>query len=153
MTRIPGLPETVSWLEFLWSFVALCGMIFTLVFAWLMARATRVIANAIRRNQASYEGPRWKFVFGFLVAMVLFFPGWLAFFLLGIVAGILPDDPHPDVTGVATIFGLVLLMGEICFASGQTWLVVVWWMVRRAPGFVPGSITSVNDSLRPTEEP
>jgi hypothetical protein len=152
---MPKIPDTVSELELLWSLVALFGMAGTLIFAWIMARAMRVVMLFIRQNEASYSGPRWKFVFGFFVAMLLFFPGWLAFFLLGAVAGALPSPPpppEPQPFKVETLFGLILFMGEICFAAGQTWLVVVWWMVRRAPGFVPGSITSVNDSLRHPEE-
>lgn len=133
------LPDSVSGPEFVWILGAVCGVIFSIIAILLYDRICRTIREEIRHGRASYTGPRWHYGFGTLVAMVCFLPGWTAFLLTGIIAGVIPEPPdrHVDFWTLNTLFEMLIIGGELSFAAGQGAIVLVWFRVKAATVFVP----------------
>lgn len=130
-----GLPSTLSSIELIWVSGAVIGLAFTLICLSVMVHAAWKVAGQIRLGVLTWTGPRWSYALGMAIAMALFLPGWIAFLVIGVIAGEIPPNPAMPAR-YGDLFSYLVVAGEVCFACGQVAITLVWFRVR-AVAFQP----------------
>jgi hypothetical protein len=133
--------------EIAWSVPALMALVVTLVIiGWAVSRFA-ALREGIRRHPETYRswGPRWNFLLRLIGAMVFFGIGWLGYFLVGMVAMLVPP-PISDVSREASqALGWLLIGMEVAHAIAQA---LVW----AALSALAGGPTTVPNGVRPVKK-
>ena len=127
------MSDTASSLEVVWSFVAVCGFVFSLMFLGLVYRSVEAVEHWILLQRARRWGPRHRFALIFFGSILILTLVWAGFIILGIVALKNPPSPLPDNQQASETAGWLLTLMESGLLLFEGLLLYAWVSARGAP--------------------